>query len=108
MASSIRKGDTVVVLSGAEKGKTGRVITVYPKKGTVIVERIRLIKRHTKAGRKQMQQPGIVEREAPIKLSKVALIDPKTHQPTRTRQQFQADGTKVRIAARSGEVLEKA
>ena len=104
---NIRKGDTVVVLSGAEKGKSGRVLTVFPGKGTVLVERVRLVKRHTKPGRKQNMQGGIVERELPIPLCKVALIDPKTHKPTRVRAQFSSDGSKVRIAARSGEVIEK-
>jgi len=103
----IRKGDTVVVLSGAEKGKTGRVLTVFPKHGTVLVERVRLVKRHTKPGRKQNMQGGIVEREAPLPLSKVALIDPKTHKPTRVRMQYSADGSKVRLAARSGSAIAK-
>jgi len=104
---NIRKGDTVVVLSGAEKGKTGRVLTVFPKKGTVLVERVRLIKRHTKPGRKQNMQGGIVERELPLPIGKVALIDPKSHKATRVRQEFQSDGSKVRVASRSGEVIEK-
>lgn len=103
----IRKGDTVVVLSGAEKGKTGRVLTVYPKHGTVLVERVRLIKRHTKPGRKQNMQGGVVEREAPIPLAKVALIDPKTHKPTRVRMQYGSDGSKVRLATKSGAEIEK-
>ena len=104
---NIRKGDTVVVLSGAEKGKTGRVLTVYPKKGTVLVERIRLVKRHTKPGRKQNMQGGIVERELPLPLSKVALKDPKSDKPTRVRSEIQTDGSKVRVAVRSGAVVEK-
>ncbi len=103
----IRKGDTVVVLSGAEKGKTGRVLSVDGKKGTVVVERIRLIKRHTKPGRQQAMQGGIIEKEAPLPLCKIALVDPKTGKATRLRHQFLADGSKVRVAARSGEVVEK-
>jgi large subunit ribosomal protein L24 len=103
----IRKGDRVVVLSGAEKGKTGRVLTIYPEKKAALVERIRLVKRHTKPGRKQNMQGGIVERELPIPLCKLALIDPKTDKPTRVRSRIQGDGSKVRVAARSGEVIEK-
>jgi large subunit ribosomal protein L24 len=95
------------VLSGSEKGKIGRVLTVYPRKGTVVVERVRLIKRHTKPGRQQAVQGGIVEKEAPIAASKVALVDPRTSKATRVRHQYQADGSKVRLAARSGEVMEK-
>ena len=103
----IRKGDTVVVLSGAEKGKSGRVLTVFPDKKTVLVERIRLVKRHTKPGRKGSTQGGIVERELPIPICKVALVDPKTHKPTRVRSRLQPDGSKVRIAVRSGEIIER-
>jgi large subunit ribosomal protein L24 len=103
----IRKGDTVVVLSGADLGKSGRVIAVFPKKGTVLVERVRLVKRHTKPGRKGNQQGGIVERELPIRACKVGLMDPKTHKPTRVRREQAADGTSVRIAVRSGTVIEK-
>ena len=103
---NIRKGDTVVVLSGAEKGKTGRVLSVFPKEGTVLVERVRLIKRHTKPGRGGMQQGGIVEKEAPIPVSKVAVVDPSSGKPTRVRMQVLGDGSKVRVAARSGDVIE--
>lgn len=104
---NIRKGDTVVVLSGAEKGKTGRVLSAYPKKGQVVVERVRIIKRHTKPGRQQAMQGGIIEKEAPIAISKVALVDPRSSKGTRVRHQYQPDGSKVRVATRSGEFLEK-
>jgi large subunit ribosomal protein L24 len=103
----IRKGDTVVVRSGADAGKSGRVIAVYPKKGTVIVERVRLVKRHTKPGRKGNAQGGIVERELPIRVCKLGLMDPRTHKPTRVRREYAADGTIVRVAVRSGNVIEK-
>jgi large subunit ribosomal protein L24 len=103
----IKKGDTVVVLSGTEKGKTGRVLSVYPKKGVVVVERVRLIKRHTKPGRQQAMQGGIIEKEAPIRACKLALVDPRSSKPTRVRHRYQADGSKIRTASRSGEVLEK-
>jgi large subunit ribosomal protein L24 len=103
----IRKGDNVVVLSGADAGKSGRVIAVFPKKGTVLVERVRLVKRHTKPGRKGNTQGGIVERELPIRACKVAIMDPKTHKPTRVRRETAADGTVVRVAVGSGTVIEK-
>jgi large subunit ribosomal protein L24 len=103
---NIRKGDTVVVLSGTHKGKTGRVLSVFPKDEKVIVERVQLMKRHSKPGRQGMQQGGIVEREAPIHVSKVALLDPRSNKPTRVRHPILADGSKVRTAAHSGEVIE--
>jgi large subunit ribosomal protein L24 len=103
----IKKGDTVVVLSGAEKGKTGRVLSVYPKKGTVVVERVCLIKRHTKPGRQQAMQGGIIEKEAPIAACKLAPVDPRSGKATRVRHRYQADGSKLRVASRSGEVLER-
>ncbi len=103
----IRKGDTVMVLSGAEKGKTGKVLSVNRKKETLIVERIRLIKRHTKAGQKGAIQGGIIEREGALPLCKVALVDPRTRRATRIRHQFLADGSKVRIGVGSGDVIEK-
>jgi large subunit ribosomal protein L24 len=103
----IKKGDMVVVLSGSEKGKTGRVLSVYPEKKAVLVERICLRKRHTKPGRKQAMQGGIIEKELPIPACKVALMDPRSGKATRVRKQVLADGSKVRIAAHSGEMLEK-
>jgi large subunit ribosomal protein L24 len=103
----IKKGDMVVVLSGSEKGKTGRVLSTDPRNGMVLVERVRLMKRHTKAGRKQAMQGGIIEKELPLPACKVALVDPRSGKATRVRRQFLADGTKVRIAAHSGEMLDK-
>ena len=105
---NIKKGDTVIVLSGSEKGKTGRVLYVFPKENRIMVERVRLIKRHTKAGRKGTMKGGIVEKEAAIPTSKVAIIDPRSGKGTRIRNQFQTDGSKIRVAARSGETIEKA
>jgi large subunit ribosomal protein L24 len=102
-----RKGDNVVVLSGAEKGKTGRVLSVDRKKMTLIIERVRLIKRHTKPGRQAAMQGGIIEKEAPIAACKVALLDPRSNKPTRLRTRILMDGSKVRVAAKSGEVIEK-
>ncbi len=110
----IVKGDEVIVISGDEKGKIGRVLYVYPKTQRVLVEKINMIKRHTRARSQQQQQGGIVEKEAPIHISNVALYDPKAKKGVRirTRIHYENDaGRKVkirdRISAKSGEVLEK-
>jgi large subunit ribosomal protein L24 len=103
----IRKGDTVMVISGAERGKIGQVLRVFPKTKMVVVEKVRLIKRHTRAGRGGTQQGGIVEKEAPIHVSCVALVDPKTGEPTRVRIRRLPDGGRERISAKSGDSLEK-
>jgi large subunit ribosomal protein L24 len=103
----IRKGDTVIILSGAQKGKTGRVLGVFPKKRQVLVERIKLTKRHTKPGRQGAMQGGVIEKEAPIPACKVALIDPRSHKATRVRHRLLSDGSKVRAASHSGDLIEK-
>jgi large subunit ribosomal protein L24 len=103
---NIRKGDKVIVLSGDDQGRTGKVIHVDAANRKVIVEKIRLVKRHHKAGRMGMMQGGILEKEAPIPMSKVALVDKKNN-PTRIRSELQKDGTRVRIAVTTGETIEK-
>ena len=102
----IRKGDKVIVLSGDDQGRTGRVIYVDPRGRKVIVEKIRLIKRHHKAGRMGLMQGGILEKEAAIPMSKVALVDKKGN-PTRVRQELQKDGSRARVAVTTGETIEK-
>lgn len=101
---SIRKGDTVVVIRGDDKGQKGRVLSVDPDKGLVVVQRVRLVKRHQKPGRKQTIRQGIVEKELPIPISSVALIDPKTDKPTRVRMEVPSAGTAGRVEARRGKV----
>jgi large subunit ribosomal protein L24 len=81
----IRKGDTVIVIRGDDKGKTGRVLSVDPAKKTVVVQRVRLHERHQKPGRKQAVRQGTVEKELPIAVSAVALVDPKSGKATRFR-----------------------
>jgi large subunit ribosomal protein L24 len=81
----IRKGDTVIVIRGDEKKKSGRVLSVDPGKKTVVVQRVRLHKRHQKPGRKQTVRQGIVEKELPIPIANVALVDPKSGKATRVR-----------------------
>ena len=103
----IRKNDTVVVISGKDKGKQGRVIEVLPKLARVRVEGVNKIKRHTKPNPQKNVKGGIVERENPVHVSNVALLDPKSDKPTRIGSKVLADGTRVRVAARSGLQLDK-
>lgn len=99
----IRKGDTVIVISGEDKGKTGTVTRVFAEENKVVVSGINLIKRHTKPN-PRAQQGGIIEREAPINASKVMLVDPKTGKGTRVRTGKDEKGNKVRLA-KSGEQI---
>jgi large subunit ribosomal protein L24 len=99
----IRKGDKVVVLTGKDKGRTGEVLSVQPTENKAIVRGINMIRRHQKQS--QSQEGGIITKEAPIQLSNLAIADPKDGKPTRVGFQFQKDGTKVRVAKRSGEVI---
>ena len=102
-AAKIKKGDSVVVLSGKDKGRTGTVQTVMPKDGKLVVDGINVIVRHRKPSQAN-PQGGLERREAPLHVSKVALEDPKTGKPTRVRFE-ERDGKKVRVAARSGELI---
>ena len=99
----IRKGDKVVVLAGKDKGRSGEVLSVQPKEDTAIVRGINIIVRHQR--QTQAQEGGLIRKEAPIHLSNIALADPKDGKPTRVGFQVQADGKKVRVAKRSGEVI---
>src|SRR5437764_11616586 len=105
MAAKIRKGDRVEVISGAEKGKRGEVLSVLPKDGRAVVRGVAVARRHLKP--RGMGQPGGIEaREATIHLSNLALIDPKTDKPTRVGFRVLDNGSKVRVARRSGEMIE--
>jgi large subunit ribosomal protein L24 len=101
--SNIRKGDNVVVISGSDKGKKGSVLKVFPKENRALVQGVNMVKRHQR--QTQTQQAGIVTKEAPIHLSNIAVADPKDGKPTRVAFQVQKDGKKVRVAKRSGEVI---
>ncbi|MBB4658907.1 50S ribosomal protein L24 [Parvularcula dongshanensis] len=103
MAAKIKKGDTVVVLAGKDRGAEGQVLRVLPKEDRCVVQGVNRIKRHTRPS--QSSAGGIVEREASIHLSNVALKDPKDGKPTRVGFEVR-DGKKVRIAKRTGEVLD--
>jgi len=100
----IKKGDKVIVLSGDDKGKTGEVLKAMPKEGKVVVQGINLVKRHTKPS--QTNAGGIVTKEAPIYVSNVAIVDPKTGKATKVGYK-EEKGKKVRFARKSGEVIDK-
>jgi large subunit ribosomal protein L24 len=102
----VRKGDTVMVVAGKERGKKGKVLRVIPEKGRVVVERLNMIKKHQKPTQK-VRQGGIIEREGSIHLSNVMLVDPNSDKPTRVGMKALSDGKKVRVARRSGEMLDK-
>ena len=101
----IRKDDEVIVLTGRDRGKRGAVLRVVTKTDRVLVEGVNVTKRHVKPTQGD-PQGGIVEREAPIHISNVSLIDPESDRPTRVRYKTLQDGRKVRVAARSGEVID--
>ena len=99
----IKKGDKVVVLAGKDKGRTGEVLSVMPKDDKALVRGVNQVRRHQKQS--QTQEGGIITKEAPIHLSNIALADPKDGKPTRVGFKFEKDGKKVRVAKRSGEVI---
>jgi large subunit ribosomal protein L24 len=103
MAMKIKKGDKVVVLSGKDKGKHGEVVRSMPKEGKVVVAGVNIAVRHRKPSQAN-PQGGLERAEAPLHVSKVALEDPKTGKATRVRFE-ERDGKKVRVAARSGELI---
>ena len=100
-AAKIKKGDSVVVRSGKDKGRTGTVLQVMPKDGKVLVQGVNVAVRHRKPSQEN-PQGGIERREAPMHISKVAVADPKDGKPTRVGFKIGADGRKVRVAKRSG------
>jgi len=103
--SRIRKGDTVVVMAGRDKGKSGKVLSVDLGAGRVVVEKINVIKRHTKPSQK-VKQGGILEREAPLSLSKVMFLCPVTQKPTRLGIRTLNDGRRVRFSKRSNDLVD--
>jgi large subunit ribosomal protein L24 len=100
----VRKGDTVRVMRGDDKGREGRVMKVFTKTGRVLVEGVNIVKKHRRARRPE-EQSGIIEMPAPINASNVMLLDPKTGAPTRTRSRVDADGTKERVGVKTGEPI---
>ena len=104
MTAKVRKGDRVVVTAGRDKGKSGEVLRVYPAEERVLVNGVNVVKRHQRQTAKA--QGGIVSKESPIHLSKIAHVDPKTGSPTRVGFKILGDGRRVRFAKKSGEVLD--
>lgn len=100
----IRKNDLVRVISGNDRGKEGKVLKVFPTKNRIIVEKVNMIKRHTRAS-KELPQGGIIEKEAPIEASNVMLVCPNTGKQTRIGKQLLSDGSRARVSRKSGEML---
>ena len=105
MKLKIKKGDKVIVITGKDKGKTGEVTKVLVQENKVIVSGINMAKRHTKPS--QESAGGIISKEMPIQISNVAYVDPKTNKPTRLGIKVDKGGRKVRVAKKSGEVVDK-
>jgi len=100
----IKKGDEVVVVSGRDAGLKGNVLKVMPKERRALVEGVNRVKRHTRAS--STSPGGIIEKELPIHVSNLSLVDPKTGKPTRVGYRVLEDGRKVRFAKRSGEIID--
>ena len=100
----VKKGDTVIVISGKDKGKKGKIVAAFPKKDRVVVEGVNQVKRHMKPTQSN-PQGGIITKEAAIHVSNVMLVDPESGKPTRTKMVVQEDGTKVRTAVKSGKAI---
>ena len=101
---AVTTGDTVRVMRGDDKGKEGKVIRVYPKRARVLVEGVNIVKKHRKA-RTAEEQSGIIAMPAPMHVSNVMLLDPQSGKPTRIRKRIDSDGTKERIATKSGDAI---
>ncbi len=100
----VRKGDTVLVLTGEYAGSRGRVLRVFPKKGRALVEGVNMVKRHTRA-RRPGEQSGILEKEAPVHVSNLMVICPRCGQPTRVKKKILEDGSRARTCRKCGEMI---
>ena len=100
----VKTGDTVIVLSGKDKGKTGQVMAVSPKEGKVIVEKVSMVSKHVKP-KKMGEQGGIIKAEGAMYASKVQIVCPRCKKPTRVAHKFYEDGSKGRVCAKCGEAL---
>ncbi len=106
MGLGIKKNDTILVITGKEKGKKGRVLSVSPLKDQLLIEKVNIIKRHMKPTRKYTQG-GIIEKEAPLHISNVMLVCPKCSKPTRIGNSLLQDGSKVRMCKKCREVIDQ-
>ncbi|GBE36241.1 50S ribosomal protein L24 [bacterium BMS3Bbin07] len=106
MGLKIKKSDKVIVISGKEKGKQGRILSIMPKKNRVIIERVNMIKRHMKPSR-QYSQGGIIEKEGTLHISKIMLVCPRCQKPSRISNHILDDGRKVRLCKRCKEVIDQ-
>ena len=104
MAAKIKRGDTVVVTTGRDSGRTGEVVQVFPKEERAVVRGVNLVKRHQR--QTGSQEGGIISKEAPIHLSNLAIADPRDGKPTRVGFKVLDDGRKVRFAKRSGDLID--
>ena len=102
----IRKNDKVMVIAGREKGKIGTVLKVIPRKDRAVIEKLNMVKRHTRAGGKSAQG-GIIERESPIHVSNLMLVCGKCAEPARVGKKVLEDGSKVRFCKKCGEIMDK-
>jgi large subunit ribosomal protein L24 len=107
LATPIRKNDSVVVTTGKDRGKRGRVLKVLPEKNRLVVEGVNFIKRHTKPNPQRNIKGGLVEREAPLHASNVQLVCPECSKPTRLGRKILGDGRKVRICRKCEGVVDK-
>ena len=101
----LRPDDNVIVLKGKDRGKTGRIQQVFPKRGLALVEGVNIVMRHTKPSQ-GVRQGGIIQKEMPVRINNLMLICPATNQPTRVKYTRLADGMKARVSQKSGEVIE--
>ncbi len=102
----VKKGDEVIIIAGKDKGKKGRILAAFPTERRVLVEGVNMVKKHSRPS--QMNpQGGIVNQEAPVHVSNVMIVDPKSGEGTRIGKKVLSDGKKVRVAIKSGEVLDK-
>jgi large subunit ribosomal protein L24 len=107
LATPIRKNDNVVVTTGKDRGKRGRVVRVVPEKNRLIVEGVNMVKRHTKANPQRQVKGGVVEREAPLHASNVQIVCPECGKPTRIGRKVLGDGRKVRVCRKCEGVVDK-
>ena len=105
ISTNLKKGDQVVVITGKDRGKKGRVLKMIPKGNAVLIEGVNMVKRHTKP--QKDQDGGIIEKEAPIKISNVMYLDATSGRGVRLGKKFLEDGRKVRVMCGSGEVIDR-